>query len=120
MSEENEILEEILEEDLEENKKLEKARSNRKKFWLSLLPYMIALVVGLLISIAINTKFPIVLVNGSSMNPTFKNGNIMFCSTDTSNIKRGDILIFRESGERLVKRVIGLPGEKVSIKDGQV
>lgn len=37
-------------------------------------------------------------------------------------IKRGDICVFKKTGEAflLVKRVIGLPGEKVEMKDGTV
>lgn len=43
-----------------------------------------------------------------------------------SDIKRGDVVVFRppsnidQSGQDWVKRVIGLPGEKVEIKDGKV
>lgn len=40
-----------------------------------------------------------------------------------STPERGDIIIFKfpdNENERYVKRVIGLPGEKVTIKEGQV
>lgn len=43
-----------------------------------------------------------------------------------SDVKRGDVVVFRppsnvdESGIDWVKRVIGLPGDKVEIKDGKV
>lgn len=43
-----------------------------------------------------------------------------------SDVKRGDVVVFRppsnvdQSGNDWVKRVIGLPGEKIEIKDGKV
>ncbi len=38
------------------------------------------------------------------------------------NLKRGDVIVFYsdELGERLVKRLIGLPGDKIEIKNGVV
>lgn len=38
------------------------------------------------------------------------------------NLKEGDIIVFysHEYNERLVKRLIGLPGDKIEIKDGAV
>lgn len=44
--------------------------------------------------------------------------NSFFCN----EIKRGDICVFKKTGENflLVKRVVGLPGEKVEMKDGTV
>ena len=63
-----------------------------------------------------------VMVDGSSMSPTLTNGDKAI--TDglfykLTGIDRFDIVIFEEKGydERLVKRVIGLPGDKVEYKD---
>jgi signal peptidase I len=41
---------------------------------------------------------------------------------NTENLKEGDIIVFHsdEYKERLVKRLIGLPGDKIDIKDGVV
>ena len=59
------------------------------------------------------------------MSPTLKVGNQLFVTKvyNTSNIKRGDVLVFNsdELHELLLKRVIGLPGDNVEIKkDGAV
>lgn len=64
-----------------------------------------------------------VMVDGSSMSPTLTNGDKAI--TDglfykISGVDRFDIVIFEEKGyeERLVKRVIGLPGETVRFEKG--
>ena len=64
-----------------------------------------------------------VMVDGSSMSPTLSNGDKAI--TDgifykIGGIDRFDIVIFEEKGyeERLVKRVIGLPGENVKFEKG--
>lgn len=59
-------------------------------------------------------------ISGQSMEPTFHNGERLF-GLRRSNPKRGDIIIFHppdENAEKYyVKRVIGLPGDLVSMKD---
>lgn len=60
-----------------------------------------------------------------SMYPTIKPGDKIFCTVIHSkkSIERGDIVVFKskELQEKLVKRVIGLPGEHIEFKnDGSV
>lgn len=60
-----------------------------------------------------------------SMYPTITPGDKIFVlrTYSQSSIERGDILVFdsKELGKRLIKRVIGLPGETVEINgDGSV
>lgn len=90
-----------------------------------------------LLSVAISfirllTTFP-VAVDGGSMIPTFYSGDIIYANTFDvrfEEIKRGDVVVFRlpgdkvfdkeNSGEIYLKRVIGLPGDKVAIGNGKV
>lgn len=61
-------------------------------------------------------------VVSSSMEPTL-NIEDKIISEKTENIKRKDIVVlYAPTGKRevLVKRVIGLPGEKIKIEDGYV
>lgn len=52
-----------------------------------------------------------VIVNGSSMEPTLLNKEILLLSKNNQNIERFDVVVLEINGERLVKRVVGLPGE---------
>jgi signal peptidase I len=65
-------------------------------------------------------------VNGVSMFPTFKNGEYILTNLITlrlSPLKRGDVIVFiapTDSTKDFIKRIIGLPGEKVYLHDGYV
>ncbi|MEK7610922.1 MAG: signal peptidase I [Patescibacteria group bacterium] len=65
-------------------------------------------------------------VYGNSMLPDFKNGEYLLTDKVTyrfRNPQRGDVIIFKspEPPHRdYIKRVIGLPGESVTISDGKV
>ena len=63
---------------------------------------------------------PVMQTYGNSMSPTLCNGEIIF-SVKTSEPERGDVIAFYYNNKILVKRVIGLPGEWVDIReDGTV
>ncbi len=60
-------------------------------------------------------------VNGDSMNNTLKNGDYMILKKYSRNhIKRFDIVVADANNEKLIKRVIALPGEKVEYKNGKL
>ncbi len=65
-------------------------------------------------------------VRGSSMEPTLHDGQYMIISKLIYWIhppERGDVIVFRPpngSGDDYIKRVVGLPGEQVEIRDGVV
>ena len=60
------------------------------------------------------------VVNGESMEPTLHECDIVSCQNVSQNgISRGDIVIFDRDGRRYIKRVIGIPGDTISISDGQ-
>ncbi|MBU1037080.1 signal peptidase I [Patescibacteria group bacterium] len=66
------------------------------------------------------------IVEGASMLPNFHDGEYLVVdeiSYRFSDIQRGDVVIFRPPNHPTVyyiKRVIGLPGESVEIKDGSI
>lgn len=85
--------------------------------------WAIVIVVFLLIFLLLVGK-PL-LVNGGSMLPNFHSGEIVIVEQisylNSKPIKRGDVVAAKfpadEKKTRLIKRVIGLPGEIVKVKD---
>jgi len=65
-------------------------------------------------------------VRGESMDPNFENGDYLIIdeiSYRFSEPTRGEVVVFRyplDESQRFIKRIIGLPGETVEIKNGQV
>ena len=64
-------------------------------------------------------------IDGSSMNPTLANGQYLLINNFSyylSHPEHGDIIVFKHpnSDLNLIKRVIGVPGDHVEIRDRQV
>jgi len=84
------------------------------KFIRESLPYIIIIIVVVLVRSFIVTP---VRVSGTSMYPTLNNGEILLLNKLDKDYERMDIVVFDYNKERLIKRVIGLPGERVEIKE---
>jgi len=82
---------------------------------------LIALVLAIVLYLFIMTPHEVV---GNSMHPTYKNGEFLMANKITYRVaepKRGDVIIFKYSDTAdFIKRIIGVPGDEVMIKDGKI
>ena len=73
------------------------------------------------IAVLITTLFiPVIQVSGNSMEPTLYNGDILVLMKSNA-YERGEICCISWQNKKLLKRIIGLPGDKISMDiDGNV
>ncbi|MEM7232180.1 MAG: signal peptidase I [Planctomycetota bacterium] len=99
-----------------------KKKKNRAKnaFLEALVLVMTALLLALTLKTYVAEAYEI---KGSSMLPTFSNGERVVVLKTFYDIQRGDIIIFSsvdDPSKDLIKRVVALPGEHVRIEYGRV
>ena len=85
-----------------------------------LLPYIIIILIVLVIRAFIFTP---VVVNGPSMMNTLHSGDVMILDKigmRLGGIKRFDIVVIQTGNTKIIKRVIGMPGETVSYHDNKL
>ena len=82
-----------------------------------IVPYIVIIVVVVLIRLFVATP---VRVDGDSMNPTLSNNQILLLNKMDKHYKRFDVIVFNHNGNKLVKRIIGLPGDKVTYTDNKL
>lgn len=90
----------------------EKVIKNIKEF----LPYLLILIVILCIRTFIATP---IKVNGDSMYDTLDGSEFMILNK-LAQVDRYDIVVVKTKEEELIKRVYGLPGEKIAIEHGNI
>lgn len=108
------------EKDVKEVKEVkEEKKGNFFTEWV--IPIAIAMALALLIKQFLIFK---VYIPSGSMIPTLNEGDQLFVTRvyNLDNLKRGDILVFDsdELDDVLIKRLIGLPGDKIKIVSGTV
>lgn len=91
----------------------------RKGDRLKLLKFFIAMV--LMIFLLLRFVVGISWVNGVSMTPTMKNGEMVFYSRLTSSFRIGDVISIKmPSGDYYIKRIVAMEGDTVDLVDGHV
>ncbi len=98
-----------------------------RKFFASVLEILEIAVVAI-VAVFIIRSFLVqpFLVSGLSMIPTFSNGDYLLVDELTYRFRapeRGEVIVFRYPGDPstyFIKRIIGLPNERVSFGDGKI
>ena len=84
------------------------------------------LILAVVLFFGINAVSARVRVDGFSMRPTLDDGEFVLVSKlnyKLSNVQRGDIIVFHypmDPEQELIKRVIGLPGDRIEVNKGIV
>lgn len=105
---------------MEENEVKKKSKKQQIFSWV--LVIAAALVIALLVRTFV---FAPVKVDGLSMYPTYENGDRVFIEKITGP-DRYDIVVFDapvstgDEGKYFIKRVIGIPGDKIEFKNGEL
>ena len=74
-----------------------------------------SLVVVAAVAVLIATlAFPVLQISGSSMEPTLNDEEIVVL-LKTTNMKKDELCCFSYQNKLLIKRVVGLPGDKINI-----
>lgn len=84
------------------------------------LSYLLIVLVVVLIRVFFVDPFR---VDGSSMDTTLSDGEVMILNKivyKKNDIKRFDIVVINEGDKKIIKRVIGLPGETIEYKDNKL
>lgn len=87
------------------------------KIFKEVLSYLIIILVVVLIRAFVVTP---VRVDGMSMWPTLNDKEILLLKKYDKDIERFDIVVIKYGNSKLVKRVIGLPGESVKISNNNL
>lgn len=98
-----------------------------KKILLSVFDTLKIVIIALAIVIPIRYfLFQPFLVSGQSMEPNFEDGNYLIVDEISYRFRapqRGEVIVFRypeDPSQRFIKRIIGLPGETVDIRDNVI
>lgn len=87
-----------------------------KKFFKELIPYLIIIIVVVIIRTYIVTP---VAVNGPSMQNTLYTNDIMLLFK-RKKINRYDIVVVKHNNDKLIKRLYGMPGDKIKCVSGTI
>lgn len=105
------------------------SRSSSSRRASSVLSWIITVAIAVTVALVVRAfVFQMFWIPSESMSPTLEKGDRVIVTKlgDVTNPARGDIVVFSRpaalaSGEEhLIKRVIGLPGDRVAFVDGQV
>ena len=87
------------------------------KIFKDIIPYIIIVISVILFRSYIITPIE---VEGTSMYSSLDDGEILLLKKYDKNYKRFDVIVFSNGKDRLIKRIIGLPGETLKYKGNKL
>ena len=112
---ENEEMKQVVSEEVQET-------SGKRKQEKKSMPVVMQIIMLAVLVVVLRNVMGTVLVKGSSMEPNFNHGDLVFInklSTSVGSPDYGDVVICKldegASYENIIKRVIGLPGDEIDI-----
>jgi signal peptidase I len=88
------------------------------KGFLVLLSVLVIFVLGVIIAV-LPMDMTVCTVRGESMSPTLEDGAVLLLNGERE-LDRFDIAVFSDGDHYLIKRVVGLPGDEVTVMDGHL
>ncbi|MBQ3409048.1 MAG: signal peptidase I [Clostridia bacterium] len=78
------------------------------------------LIIGIVVFFISTFLFQICFVKGNSMLPTFSDGQVLVARKIAINIRNNDVVIIKKDNKVIIKRVIGIPNDKIKFENGYV
>lgn len=104
-----------------DEKNLENSTEEKSNKFLSVIKELFIYVVIIVVIILIRTFIVTpVRVDGDSMDTNLSNGEILLLKKYDHQFERFDVIVFKYKEDKLVKRIIGLPGENVRYEDNKL
>ncbi|NOT62340.1 MAG: signal peptidase I [Acidobacteria bacterium] len=94
-----------------------------KWLWLLIIPVVLLLLYQLLAVVIVVYVVQPIRIEGKGMSPTLNAGDKVFLWKQFGELQRGDIvghLYPLDTTKSYVKRIVGMPGETVEVRDGRV
>lgn len=89
--------------------------------------FILTAAIGIFVGVLLQMFVQICIVEGQSMNPTLNSGEMFVAlKTKWTGLERGDVVAVNSKtltyvdSDNIVKRIIGVPGDAISITDGKV
>lgn len=65
--------------------------------------------------------YRLVRVSGESMSPTYRPSDLLLATPPGhAGVRRGDVVVFRHGGLRMIKRAVGVAGDVVELEAGRL
>ena len=79
---------------------------------------LIIFFIGIMVFIFSKYFYQLGFVNGISMEPSLKDKQLIIIKKNNINVKKKDIVLIKRKNRTIIKRLVGVPGDKLEVKGG--